>query len=530
MTTQSVTSQGKLCSADDAVARIFDGATIAVDGAGGGVNDPDLVLRALEERFLATGQPRDLYVIAPNGLGDGRDGGIQRFAHPGMVRRVVCGHWGWAPGLQKMAVSGDIEAYCLPQGALSHLMRATAAGLPGSLSRVGLGTFVDPRLDGGALNSRTPKELVELVTLGDETCLLYRRQHIDVAIIRGTAADEHGNLTMDSEGLYAETLSMAQAVRNCGGYVIAQARDIVAAGSLDARRVKVPGILIDAVVHNPHQALSCEFQRDPSMTAETRAPAAGLSSMPLNVRKVIARRAALELRAGEVVNLGYGVPDGVAAVLAEEHMTHAVHFTLEQGHVGGVPVLGDSFGLARNQEAMIDAGYQFDFYDGGGLDVAVLSFAEFDAAGNVNVGKFGGRIPGVGGFINIAQGAKRVIFVGTLTAGRAVGYGIGDGKLTLTGDTGRPKVVDRVEQICFSGETARAAGKRVTYVSERAVFELEPHGITLTEVAPGVDLERDVLGRIGFTPLISPSLRTMSTALFRPEPVGLALTLANGGL
>ena len=513
----------KVQTAAEAAALIRAGDTVLVDGSGGGVNEPGLVLQAIEQRFLAEGQPRDLTLIHPSGMGDHRGGGMDHFAHEGMVRRVIGGHWGWCDRLQEMALREQIEAYCLPQGVISHLMRAIAGKRPGVITHVGLGTFVDPRGEGGRLNRRTREPLVDVLDLVGQEWLFYHSFPIDVAIIRGSVADEAGNLSMDQEGLFAETLSAAQAARNSGGIVIAQVKHLARRDSLDPRRVKVPGALIDAVVIDPDQTLSIDVTADPALCGDLRTPNELLLPLPLSERKVIARRAAQELRRGDLVNLGFGMPDGVASVLSEEHQNDAVVFTLEQGHFGGIPAGGVDFGLARNQAAMVDAGYQFDWYDGGGLDVAVLSFAQVDAAGNVNVGKFGGRIPGVGGFINISQGARRIVFVGTLRAGRGQ-WAVGGDKLQILDEGGVAKFVNRVEQISFSAEYAARWNRPVVYVTERAVFALTAKGPTLTEIAPGVDLERDVVGQMGFRPAVSPELRQMDARLFRLEPLGLSLT------
>lgn len=515
-------------AAADAVALIPSGATVLVDGSGGGVNEPDLLLQALAARYRATGQPRDLTIVHPSGMGDHRGGGLDHLADPGLIRRVIGGHWGWCDRLQALARDEQIEAYCLPQGVISHLLRAIAGGRPGVVTHVGLGTFVDPRLEGGRLNRRAGAALVERLHLAGRDWLFYPSWPIHAALIRGSVADEGGNLTMECEGLYAETLSAAQAAKNSGGVVIAQVKHLAAGGSLDPRRVKVPGVLVDAVVVHPDQRLSVATADDPALCGALRLPAHALAPLPLSARKVIARRAAQELRRGDVVNLGFGMPDGVAAVLAEEGLADAVTFTVEQGHIGGVPASGSDFGLARNQQAMVDAGYQFDWYDGGGLDVAVLSFAQVDAAGNVNVSKFGGRIAGVGGFINIAQGARRVVFVGALTIGHPA-FDFGDEGMAIRADEGGPKFVSEVEQVSFSAATARERSQAVAYVTERAVFVLTAAGPTLTEVAPGADLQRDVLARMGFRPAIGDPVRRMERGLFRPEPMGLRLRERQGG-
>jgi propionate CoA-transferase len=510
----------KVCSAAQAAELIPDGATVLVDGSGGGINEPGAVLAAIESRYLEQRHPHSLTLMHVSGMGDGHGGGIDRFSHDGMVSRVIGGHWGWTARMQELAFDEKIEAYCLPQGTLSHLLREIAGGRPGVVSAVGLGTFVDPRHGGGRLNLSAKDDLVHVIELGGKEWLFTPTFPIDVAVIRGTVVDTNGNLTMDGEGLMAETLSSAQAARNSGGVVIVQARELVAAGSLDPRRVRVPGVLVDAVVIDPHQRLSFATDNDRFFTGELRASLTP-APMPMTVRKAIARRAALEMHRGDVINLGFGMPDGVAAVLAEEGAAEMVTFTVEQGHIGGVPVGGSDFGLAINPQASIDAGHQFDWYDGGGLDVAVLSFAELDADGNVNVGRFNGRAPGVGGFINIAQGAKRLVFVATAVAGGR--YVFGDGVPIRVPDGGVPKLVEAVEQISFSAARAVATGQQVTYVTERAVFELTADGLVLTEIAPGLDLVRDVLDHLAFTPKVAPELREIDLRCFVDEPMRLVL-------
>ena len=511
----------KICDAAEAAALVPDGATVVVDGSGGGVNEPAAVLAGLEARFLAEQHPRDLTLMHVSGMGDGHGGGIDRFSHLGMVRRVIGGHWGWTPGMQQLAFDEKIEAYCLPQGTLSHLLRDIAGGRPGAISAVGLGTFVDPRHGGGRLNASAVEDVVQLIELGGREWLFTPSFPVDVAVIRGTRSDSDGNITMDGEGLFAETLSTAQAARNSGGIVIAQVREVVQAGTLDPRRVRVPGILVDALVVDPGQRLSFATQDDPFLTGELRAPITTHESLPLSVRKVIACRAARELRRGDIINLGFGMPDGVAAVLAEEGIDAQVTFTVEQGHIGGVPVGGADFGMCINPQATLDAGHQFDWYDGGGLDVAVLSFAQLDRAGNVNVGRFSGRAPGVGGFINISQGAKRLVFVGTFVAGGK--YPIGENAAIHVPVGGVPKLVSEVEQISFSAERAIEVGKPVTYVTERAVFQLTPDGLELTEIAPGLNIERDVLAHMEFVPKISAKLTRLDPSCYRATPMNLSL-------
>ena len=511
----------RFLSAREAVDLIGDRATVIVDGSGGGVNEPGVILEALEARFLATQSPRDLCVVHVSGMGSGYGDGIDRFAHVGMVKRVIGGHWGWTKGMQELAADNLIEAYCLPQGTISHLLRVAAAHGPGVISHIGLGTFVDPRIEGGRLNAAAVDDIVELVTLSGKEWIFTPVFPLDVAIIRGTTADEHGNITMEGEGLLAETLAAAQAVKNNGGIVLVQGRNRVPVGTLIADQVRVPGILVDAVVVDPTQRLSSATDRDPYLEGRIRSSEIAIEPMPLGVRKVIARRAAAELRTGDVINLGFGMPDGVAAVLAEEGKENDVTFTVEQGHIGGVPAGGTDFGMARNAEASVTSGAQFDWYDGGGVDIAVLSFAEVDAHGNVNVGRFGRRAPGVGGFINISQGSHRVVFVGTFVAGGKYDLD-GTGTITLP-QGGKSKFVETVQQISFSGERATAVGQPVLYVSERAVFELQADGPVLIELAPGADLERDVIANMGFRPKVAENLKVMDPAFFKEAALALEL-------
>ena len=504
-----------------------DGATVLIDGSGGGVNEPAAVLAALEERFLADARPRDLTVVHVSGMGDGHGGGIDRLAHEGMVRRVIGGHWGWSARMQELANRELIQAYCLPQGTLSHLLRDIAAGRPGAISAVGLGTFVDPRHGGGRLNASAADDVVQLVTLAGKEWLFTPAFPIDVAIIRGTRADTRGNIVMDGEGLSAEVLSAAQAAHNSDGIVIAQVRELAEAGTIDPRQVRVPGVLVDNLVVDPGQRLSFATAYDPYLTGKVRAPATTQAPMPLSVRKVIARRAALELQQGDVINLGFGMPDGVAAVLAEEGVSDQVTFTVEQGHIGGVPAGGSDFGLCVNPDASIDAGYQFDWYDGGGLDVAILGFAQVSATGDVNVSQFNGRTPGVGGFINITQSTRRLVYVGTFVAGGS--YQVAGQQAIEVPAGGMPKLVGQVEQVSFSAARAVQTGQTVTYVTERAVFRLTTDGLELIETAPGLDLVTDVLDHMTFKPAISPDLAEMDARCFRPGAMGLTLPAVERG-
>jgi len=510
----------KIISAEDAIALIQDGDTVASSGYGGN-GTPDQLFITLEQRFVESGAPRDLTLVYAGGQGDGKSRGLNHLGHEGLLKRVIGGHYGLIPEIEKLAVANRIEAYNFPEGIITHLYRDIAAGKPGTLSRVGLGTFVDPRLEGGRLNDAAQEELVELVELDGQETLFFRAFPIDVAFIRGTTADPDGNITMEKESLRLENLALALAVRNSGGIVICQVERVAESGSLDARRVRVPGIAVDAVVvaeaGNHLQTYGTNY--NPALSGELRAPLETLTRLPLDEKKVIARRAAVELLPNSVVNLGLGLPDAIGVVANEERIHDLITLTVDPGVIGGVPLGGLDFGAAVNFSAIIDHPYQFDFIDGGGLDVACLGFAECDGNGNINASRFGKRISGCGGFINIAQNSKKVVFVGTFSAG-GLDVAVGDDGITINQEGRFPKFVERVGQITFSGRQAIEADKEVYYVTERCVFRLGGDGLELIEVAPGVDIDRDILARLPFTPRVdNPSI--MEAGLFREEPLGL---------
>ena len=522
----------KVVSADEAVRLIHDGDTVATGGFVG-IGFAEEVAVALERRFLQTqtdggqGAPRDLTLIYAAGQGDGKTRGLNHLGHVGLVRRVIGGHWGLVPTLQQMAIDNLIEAYNLPQGVITHLFRDIAAGKPGTLTHVGLDTFVDPLHGGGKINARTTTDLVQRMTVGGRDYLFYQALPIQVGIIRATSADADGNLSMEREALTLEALAIAMAAHNSGGIVIAQVERLVERNTLNPRHVKVPGVLVDAVVVASDPAYHMQTFSEaynPAYSGEIRVPISLMPPMPMGARKLIARRAALELHANHVVNLGIGMPEGVAAVAAEENIFELLTLTAEPGVIGGIPAGGMSFGAAINAQAIIDQPNQFDFYDGGGLNVAVLGLAQADAQGNLNVSKFGGRLSGAGGFINISQNAKKVLFVGTFTAGD-LQIDIDPSGLHIRQEGAQRKFVAQVEHRSFSAREALRRGQQVLYITERCVFQLVARQgapvLELIELAPGIDLQRDVLAQMDFTPQISAHLHPMEAALFQSGPLGL---------
>ena len=510
----------KVVSPAEAIAIVRDGDTLCCSGFGSNGVPVELIL-ALEKRFLETGAPKNLTLLFGGGPGDGATGGANHLAHEGLLKRVIGGHYGLVPQIGKLALASKVEAYNLPLGVISHMYRDLACGLPGTTSKVGLGTFVDSRLEGGKIGSLTSEDLVSVIELGGTEMLYYKNRPISVALIRGTTADPEGNITMERETLTQDVLAIATATKNSGGFVIAQVERIAERGSLNPRRVKVPGILVDCVVlakpENHPQNLNGSYNA--AFSAEVRVPLDAIEPMALDERKVIARRAAFELLPNAVVNLGIGMPEGVAAVANEEKILKYMTLTAEPGVIGGMPASGLNFGAATNPDAVLDMNQQFDFYDGGGLDLACLGLAECDSAGSINVSRFGPKLAGAGGFINITQNSRTVVFVGTFTAG-GLKVAIEGGKVKIVQEGRARKFVNKIEQVTFSGPYAASTGQNVLYVTERCVFKLTAQGLELTEVAPGVDIDRDILAQMDFKPIIN-NPQAMDARIFLPDAMQL---------
>ncbi|MBP6894077.1 MAG: malonate decarboxylase subunit alpha [Pseudacidovorax sp.] len=522
-------ADGKFMTAAEAVALIRDGDTVGLMGGGGGLMEATHLFEAVQARFLATQAPRNLTVVHALGIGDKKTKGMNCFAHEGLVRRVIGGHWVWSPAMQQLALENRIEAYILPGGVSSQLMREIGAGRPGLISHVGLGTVCDPRHGGGRMNEAAQDDLAEVLTLDGREWLRYKPFPIHVALVRASAADEDGNISFEHEAANLDAPSLALAARNSGGRVIVQVAERLPRGALKAREVRIPSAWVDAIVVDPAQRTSYDIPFDPAFSGELTGAARAESEAADHARELaaaqeafgerqaVARRAAVELfntgKARPVINYGVGVPDAVAKLIAARNEQHRIYQTIEHGTYGGTLMDGVLFGYARNATAMLDAATQFDFYGGGGLDVAFLGFGEFDEEGSVNVSRLGGVTVGPGGFIDIAQNARKVVFCGTLAA-KGVKLATGDGRLRVLQQGAVRKLVKRVDQITFSGPQGLVRGQQVLYLTERASFRLTPEGVELFEIAPGVDLQRDVLDQMEFMPRLAAEIGVMDGGHF----------------
>ncbi|NIZ46452.1 hypothetical protein HCT46_00720 [Spirochaetales bacterium BR208] len=514
-------------TSDQAVALINDN-EVLTSGGFIGTAVPEELFYALEQRFLQTQKPRNLTLFLPTSQGDAKEKGANHLAHEGLLKCVIAGHWGLMPKLGKMALDNRIEAYNFPQGTIVQAMRAMGAGMDGFLSKTGIGTFIDPREEGGKVNAKTTTNRVDVVNINGDEFLWYNLPKPTFAFLRGTYADRNGNITMKREALTTEMLTQAILTHNAGGTVVVQVERVLDVGEIYPHEVIIPGAFVDYVVEVSDQTMHMQtygtsFNEDfisPSQQ-EIMENASIENTLPLDERKIIARRSALMLdKSKRLLNYGIGMPEAIPLVLAEEGAGNQFIPTVEPGIVGGTPAGGLNFGASSRPWAIIDQPYMFDFYDGGGLDVAFLGLAQCDQYGNINVSRFGSKFAGCGGFINISQNAKEIVFCGTFTAG-GLKVTVKDGALVILEEGKSKKFLEHVEQITFSGREAVKQGKKTTYITERAVFELTSDGFMLTEIAPGVELQRDIFNQMEFMPLVSENLETMSTAIFQTALMNL---------
>ncbi|NIZ18990.1 acyl CoA:acetate/3-ketoacid CoA transferase [Entomospira culicis] len=513
-------------SAKEAIALIQNN-DIVTTGGFIGTAVPEELMVVLKERYFASQSPQNLTIIFAAGQGDGKERGINHLAQEGLVKRMVAGHWGLTPKMGKLAMDNKIEAYNFPQGVIAQAMRALGAGMPGILARTGIGTYIDPRNAGGKVNSKTTEDLVKLITIDNEEFLWFTLPKPTFALLRGTCADKHGNISMKHEALTTEMLAQAIATRNNGGTIVVQVEEVLEDTYINPHDVVIPGSFVDYVVQSSDksmhmQTFGTQFNEAFVMEEPQDMASDSVDALPLDERKIIARRSALTLDKHKVMlNYGIGMPEGIPQVLREEGLIDAFIPTVEPGIVGGTPAGGLDFGASVYPWAIIDQPYMFDFYDGGGLDHAFLGLAQCDQFGNINVSRFGPKFAGCGGFINITQNAKEVVFCGTFTAG-GLKIAVDNGKLNILEEGKHKKFVQHVEQITFSGKEAVKAKKPVTYITERAVFMLNEQGFMLTEIAPGVDLQRDILDQMEFVPLISENLREMDARIFVEQVMNLS--------
>jgi len=512
----------KIFDVDKAVTLIKSGDTVAISGLISFLC-PEKILCAIENRFLSSKEPSQLTILAPIRCGWGENTGLEHLAHKGLIKRIISGSYSsqHQPRLTEMISNNSVEAYAFPFGVLFSLMKEIAAGRVGVITQVGIDTFVDPRKQGGKLNSLTTEDLVKIIKLEHEIFLFYKAFPVNVAIIRGTTSDEEGNISLEQEPVSLGVLDMAMAAKASNGKVIAQVKRITQKKTLHPREVEVPGVLVDAVVLDEKQRQSKFRAYNPSWTGEIREPLEQFQ-LPLDYRKVILRRALLELQAGDIVNIGVGIPTDLVPLAVEEGIFQDVTFTTEHGVIGGLPMGADLFGAHVNPEVIINSSDIFNFYIGGGLDVAILGFAQVDRVGNVNVSQFSGNLRGPGGFIDITHVTKKILFCGSFTAGDLHAT-ISGGKLSIEQEGKYKKFVKEVEQINFNGERALRKRQQILYITERGVFRLTSGGLELVEIAPGINLQRDILQHLEFDIQICDSLSPMDARIFQAGPMDLKL-------
>lgn len=515
----------KVITAGEAVGWIRNGSTLCTIGMSL-VSSCETILKEIERQFLETGEPRELTYLHSCGQAD-RRGGFVHLAHENLLKRVIGGHWGLGPQMMDLIAGNKVEAYCLPQGQMANMYHSMALREPGKISKIGLGTFIDPRIEGGKMNERTKplEDIVEVIEIDGEEYLRYKEIPIDTLLIRGTYADENGNISTEEEAMVLEVLPAVMAAKRFGGKVICQVKRILKAGSMDPKRVVVPGVFVDGIVvcddvYENHRQTSSWYY-DPSYSGQAKVSESASEPVPLSVRKIIGRRAVMLLSKDSIINVGTGIPnDVIGGILVEEDLLDDITITVESGIYGGVPAGGIDFGISRNPQALIPHDRQFEFYNGAGIDFTFMGAGEMDKNGNVNATRMGNKAPGAGGFIDITTLAKTVVFCSTFTGkGLDVSYDSEGIRIRKEGEI--KKLVNNVQQISYNGKLAARNGQNMYYVTERAVFRLTENGPMLIEIAEGIDLQTDVLDQMEFIPLISTNLKFTDKAVYQEKPVGI---------
>lgn len=512
----------KLMDFDQAIDLIKDGDTVAFSGFMLATAAREMMVK-IGQRYLSEGRPKNLTLYQGAGLGNNNDQGICELSYPGLIKRYVTAHFANNRPMIDMVLKNEVEAYNFPQGVIAHLYRQAAGGKDFEITRIGLKTYCDPRLRGGKVNDAAKEDLVDLIEIDGKEYLKYKVPSYDIGIIRGTSADEFGNISMEEESSIIDSLDVAMAVKASGGKVIVQVKNLVSSQSMNRQDVVIPGVFVDAIVKsedpiNYHRQTPGVYY-DPIIAGRYKSDKYGFKPLDLNERKLIARRAVLELEDNSVVNLGIGIPEAVSSVAAEEGLENII-LTVESGLIGGIPLGGSNFGSAVNSWAGLAMASQFDFYNSGGLKKTFLGFAEMDPRGNINVSRFGDRIGGCGGFIDITQSTKDIVFCGTMTAGGLVTE-VRDGKLVIVQEGKRKKFKKTIDEITFSAEESFENGQNVIFVTERCVFALREDGIELIEIAPGVDLDKDILGQMDFRPMIAEDLKVMDLRIYQEGLMGI---------